>query len=102
MNTAPMERLCENRAFANQLLGAFEAFKRAKRNGRDPLPDIIEYNLTGREHWTPNDIARKAHYGDLNKVFSFTRRPDNRTFREYLKERYADTLNPVNDESPED
>lgn len=98
MNTAPMEILCENRAFANQLLGAFEAFKRAKINKRDPVQDIIEFNATGREHWTPADIVRKASYGDLSRAFSFTRRPDNRTFREYLKERYHDTLNPVNDE----
>lgn len=84
------------------MIGAYECFRRAKRNGRDPLPDIIEYNLTGREYWTPNDIVRKAHYGDLSKAFSCKRKPDGKTFRRYLMDRYAETLNPVNDESPED
>ncbi len=103
MNTAPMEILCENRAYANQLLGAFEAFRRAKRNGRDPVQDVIEYNLTGREHWTTADIVRKAQYGDLSRAFSFLRKPDEKTFREYLKERYAETIDTAeNDESPED
>ena len=102
MNTTPMECLCENRAFANQLLGAFEAFKRARINGRDPLKDIVEYHLTGRERWTTADIVRKAHYGDLSRAFSFMRKPDGKQFRRYLFERYAETLTTENNGSPED
>lgn len=93
-----MEILCENRAFANRMIEAYECFRRAKVNKRDAEADLVAYWRDGTQHFNANDIVRAAHYGDLSKAFSFMRRPDNRTFREYLKERYAETLDTENDE----
>ena len=84
--------MCPDRAFARQMIGAYEAFKRAKINKRDPVQDVIEYNLTGREHWTTADIVRKATYGDLSRAFSFLRKPDGKTFREYLLKQYREMV----------
>lgn len=93
-----MEILCENRAFATQMIEAYEVFRRAKVNKRNAEADLVAYWRDGTQHFNANDIVRAAHYGDLSRAFSSMRKPDNRTFREYLLERYADTLNPVNDE----
>lgn len=94
--------MCPDRAFARQLIEAFEAFRRAKRNGRDPLPELVEFNTTGREHWTPADIVRKATYGDLSRAFSFLHKPDEKTFREFLLKRHREMVwDTENDESPE-
>ena len=95
----PGQPRCPDRAYARRMIEAFEAFRRAKRNGRDPLPEIIEYNATGREHWTPNDVARKASYGDLSRAFSFLRKPDGKTFREYLLKQHREmVMDTENDE----
>ena len=90
---------CPDRAYARQMIGAFEAFRRAKINKRDPVQDIIEYNATGREHWTPADIVRKAQYGDLSRAFSFLHKPDKMTFREYLLKQHREmVMDTENDE----
>lgn len=90
--------MCPDRAFARQMIEAYEVFRRAKVNKRNAEADLVAYWRDGTQHFNANDIARKASYGDLSKAFSFMRKPDGKPFRQYLLERYADTLNPENDE----
>ncbi|MDD4347951.1 MAG: hypothetical protein PHF70_02495 [Opitutales bacterium] len=71
------------------MIEAYECFRRAKINKRDPVQDVIEYNATGREHWTPADIVRKAQYGDLSKVFPWLR---GMTLREHLLFEYREMV----------
>lgn len=80
----PNQPMCPDRAFARQMIGAFEAFRRAKRNGRDPLPEVIGYWNGETQPVTQKDIEHESSYGDLSRVFPF------------LKQRNA---KPINDES---
>lgn len=80
----PGQPMCPDRAFARQMLGAFEAFRRAKRNGRDPLPEIIGYWTGETQPITQADIEHESSYGDLSRIFPF------------LKQRNS---KPINDES---